>query len=194
MKIRVLLYSAIFLMASPSSRAESSPTFEIWTGSFGNFSVISMAGSVTLQGGFMGTGIGTGVLTGVPNPSFGYHWKHGLEFIFTPSFNFVQPLRAYQDFPVNPITIVSEITGGVAYNFSSNIKNSSYLRFDLGAAILKNGDATSTNLLWNAHFGKRFALTNEITWVPALMFQMITTSPNVSLGLSAIPLQFSVLF
>jgi hypothetical protein len=191
-----LVLSLILLLRANSFAlgADSDPKLEIWSGSLGHVSVVSMSGTVNTQINILGSSLGTGILLGVPNPSLGYHWRDGIEFIVTPNLNWVIPKRTYDDQPTYGSTLISHLTAGIAYHFSGNIRDSFYVRTDFGIAFSKVGELSDENFQFDFSVGKKVRLTESISWSPTFLFEMITTTPHTSLALALIPVQFSLLF
>jgi hypothetical protein len=160
-----LFFLLVFLgTAIQGSKADAkTPQFEVFTGSLGNATLYSAAGSVAFQGSLFGGSVGSGLMAGLPNPSFGIHLKNGFEIILSPDFSFFTPLKTMGDQAENLSILVSHLTGGVAYNFSPDISNSLFLQISAGAAILKSGGRSSTHFAWNTQIGKRIGLTESIS-------------------------------
>jgi hypothetical protein len=180
--------------ASPSA-AEfvQNPKFEFFSGSLGHFAAVGMGGTVNLQASLLGSSLGTGLLVGILNPSFGYFWKQGFEFTFTPSFNILLPQKAYDDQPTDGTTIVSRITGGIAYNFSEHFRKSSYLRFDHGVALFRSGGQGGVTYVASLLYGRRFELASNISYSPSFSIEyMPGTVPNSTIGITLTLIQLSI--
>jgi hypothetical protein len=177
-----------------SAQAESDPKFEIWTGSFGHVSVTSMSGTINTQISVLGSSLGTGLLVGVPNISLGYHLGNGFELILTPSLNTLIPTAGSNGQVSDGTTIVSRFTVGAAYYFSKSTTDSFFLRLDSGIAFFRSGGLSSTTYVGSIQFGKKVPLSKDISWSPTFMYELMTTTPYLSMGLNIVPLQLSLYF
>ncbi|MEO5970847.1 MAG: hypothetical protein ABIQ95_13045 [Bdellovibrionia bacterium] len=179
---------------SPSvDEVTTNPKFEFWSGSLGHFAAVGMGGTVNLQGSLLGSSLGTGLLVGILNPSFGYFWKHGFEFTFTPSLSLLLPQKAYDDQPTDGTTIVSRITAGIVYNFSENFRKSSYLRFDNGVALFRSGGQGASTYVASLLYGRRYELASNISYSPSFSIEyMPGTAPNSTIGITLTLIQLSI--
>ncbi len=183
-----------YFLFSTAAQGDTLHRFEITSGSLGGVSLHSLGGSVAFQGNFFGTSIGTGVLIGIPRPTLGYYWQNGVEFVVSPSFNFLGPIRTFEDQPAHGATWTGSILAGVAYNFSEQIENSFFIRAMAGAVFFHVEDEAVADFSWSADIGKRIQITDNISWTPLFSFELISTVPNASLALTLTPIQFSLLF
>lgn len=167
------------------------PMFEVWTGSLLDFT-LSNSGA---PGANTASTLNVFTAPTTVRPAFGYIiGDTGLEIKVTPAYMLTSTGGT------NSISAGSFLLlGGVNYSFlGDTIKNSFFVEVQFGANRLSNGvTAASTNFAWAAGVGKRFQLTESITWNPQFEVTGIGSSTigySNAMYYSFIPVQFGLFF
>lgn len=148
--------------ASASAFAADAGKWEVVAGSAGSFNIqlTSPQGTSFAVIGGLAYDLGSGLEVGLYMPSTGFKWDNG------------------------SATVTFPIEAGITFNFMSDYRDAIYIDGRAGASI-----STTSAFIYQFDLGKRFKLSDSVSWNPAIA--AVGNQAQATLSLDIIPLQFS---